>query len=81
VTFADRARAAQRLQGPPCGVRTLLETLPVAYRAEVLAAIDDPVLPAPAVADVLIADGHPVSVDKIRRHRNRGTAAGCACPR
>lgn len=77
----DRLRAASGKQGGECGMAIVLATMPADYRAVIEAAVDDKTLTGTGIRSVLIEDGYDVGVDSVRRHRKRGTAAGCKCPR
>lgn len=63
-------------KGPRCGVGLLLERLPEADRAGLLAAFADPQATGPWISKILTENGHKISVCQIGRHR-RGE---CACP-
>ena len=76
MTFAERARQAQSVKGPPCLARVWLDSLDPAYRAEVLEALADKSITTSAIIDLLRADRHDVSRSSITRHRNRGCRCG-----
>ncbi|MGZ4745696.1 MAG: hypothetical protein ACXVYY_01300 [Oryzihumus sp.] len=68
----------------PCGMVKVLTELandqPESF-SKLLAVLDNLAVPASFVADVLTKHGHQVSDQTVRRHRRRGTAGGCRCPR
>lgn len=64
-----------------CHTALILEQLDEEARSVVEAKIDDQTIHASVLADVLTRNGHPVHGDSVRRHRRRGTAGGCKCPR
>lgn len=71
-------------KGPPCTVGTYLAQLArrdAALHARVVALVDDTEVQAPRLAGALKVDGAGVSAYTLRRHRRRGTADGCKCPR
>lgn len=71
-------------RGPKCSIHTVLTRLgrdqPDAV-GPLTAAVDDEAVTARALADTLSTFGYPVKEQTVRRHRRRGTSAGCVCPR
>lgn len=73
-----------RKPGPRCGVDAAVERIRRDHpdRADqVVAAIDNPDVPANDVAVFLSQHGgRPVKGAVVRYHRRRGTVSGCSCP-
>ena len=67
--------------GPACGVAKVLDALPAATADRVRAELDDEENSSAALADMLIKVGFDVSAFTVARHRRRGHASGCRCPR
>lgn len=77
--------ATPLLAGPVCGVTAAIER--IAAESEEIAGkvrerVVDERVPATAVAEILTArTGVKVASQTVRRHRRRGAANGCRCPR
>lgn len=63
-----------------CGVARLIATLEPSDVSALMNAIDNPNISASTIADALRKNGHQLSGDSIRRHRNR-QQGGCLCSR
>lgn len=70
--------------GPECGVAAAVTRISESHpgrAAQVLDSIDNPAVPANAVAEFLTKHaGKPIKAAVIRYHRRRGSVSGCSCP-
>lgn len=69
------------MKGRPCGMKTILDQLPSDLEHQVRHAIDDPMVTAVSLAQVLTANGYDINHPAILRHRKRGDVGGCRCPK
>ncbi|CAB4218512.1 hypothetical protein UFOVP1608_34 [uncultured Caudovirales phage] len=67
--------------GMKCKTNTMLSKMEPARRSKVEAMIDDPETLLVALARILIAGGYSINSQNLSRHRRRGEANGCQCPR
>jgi hypothetical protein len=75
--LAAAIAANAKKKGTRCTVRTLLDNLPVGERADLQAALDNPIVAASAISRGLASVGYEVGQHVITRHR-RGD---CLCGR
>ena len=73
---AALAEVPRARKGPSCGVGIALEKMTDGERAAVLRAFADPDAGGPWLSKTLQANGYPISVCQIGRHRRKE----CACP-
>lgn len=82
-TALDAARQNPRTRrpGPKCAFSKVLAALPAQTAAKVALAVDDETNTSAELAEILIAAGFDISAFSVNRHRRRGEANGCRCPR
>jgi hypothetical protein len=74
----DDIREQQERTAPPkCGVARTLLALDAADAADLMAALDDPTIPATVISRALNSNGYRVADQSVNRHR-RGI---CGCDR
>lgn len=77
MSILDEIRDATRTIGGICSVGTLLASLSAEDRADLESVMPDTIaFPSRAIQRVLLARGHKIAEETIRRHR-RGD---CKCP-
>lgn len=85
MSLADELRSLRdghaSRPGPTCTVAVILAQLPEEDAAQLEAAIDNPSVSGSSIAGTLTRNGHAVSDKTVLRHRRRGSATGCRCPR
>lgn len=64
-----------------CSVLTFLKSLEETEREAVLTLIDNRDVPVTRVHQLLTEFGFKLSGQQLSRHRNRGLAIGCKCPK
>lgn len=67
--------------GPKCTVARIMEQISTADRETLERLIDNPAIPGSLIAEALTRNGHSITDKTVLRHRKRGAAAGCRCPR
>lgn len=69
--------------GVRCHVSLLLEQLPADLEPKIRAAVnaDPTMVSASSLAQLLTDNGYEIRAASINRHRHRGTATGCRCPK
>jgi hypothetical protein len=67
--------------GPQCTVTKILSQLDATDRTAAQRLIDNPDIPGSAIAEALTRNGYPIADKTVLRHRKRGEASGCRCPR
>lgn len=82
-TALDTFRSTPRTRrpGPKCAFAKVIDNLPAETAAKVSSAVDDENNAASELAELLIAAGFDISAFSVARHRRRGQANGCRCPR
>lgn len=73
-----------RRPGPRCQMGMIMERVRTEDRGgfDLLDGLmDDPQVPASAIAEALYGAGYVINSHTVNRHRKRGTARGCACPK
>ncbi|MFI1012659.1 hypothetical protein [Streptomyces sp. NPDC020965] len=68
-------------KGPPCTVGAVLTRVDEDTAAALHRILDTPTVTATAIAEVLSRHGRTVTSYTVARHRRRGNANGCRCPR
>lgn len=78
--LADEARAQQGTvsKGPVCGIRRLLSALPDEDRDDLITLLDDPMVFASVIAQVLQDRGFRIQGGTIARHRRGACSCGFA---
>ena len=71
----DDIKNAQPRKGSKCSVPALLAALDKEDRADIEAAMADPVIASTSIVAILQREGHKIGISTIQRHR-RG---GCFC--
>ena len=72
ISLVDDARSRVGRQGPPAEVVRLADTMPADLRAEFVAAVNNPDVPAAGLARALTARGYKIREQSISRFRLRG---------
>lgn len=67
--------------GPQCTVSKILSQINDDERDRLRRVIDNPGLPGSVIAGALTRNGYAVADKTVLRHRKRGTASGCRCPK
>lgn len=67
--------------GPQCTVAHIMGQLTDDERESVIRVIDNPDIPGSVIAGALTRNGYPIADKTVLRHRKRGQASGCRCPR
>ena len=68
-------------KGPPCSVGAVLATVDEETAAVLRRILDNGTISSTGIADVLSQHGRTVTGYTVARHRRRGNANGCRCPR
>ena len=69
------AAATELPKGPPCSVRSTLDSMDTESRSDLAAALADPAVPSSSISRALSAIGPKVSGQTISRHRR----SICSC--
>lgn len=80
----DLARAESRRDmypGPQCTVAKIMSLIGDDDRRYLLRLIDNPGIPGSFIAEALTRNGYRVADKTVLRHRKRGSASGCRCPK
>lgn len=68
-------------RGPQCSVGAFLDDADSDVAASLRAVLDLKSVSSVAIAEALSRHGDPVTAWTVSRHRRRGAANGCRCPR
>jgi hypothetical protein len=66
--------------GRKCRVGFLYETLPADELTVFRDLVEDKVVPATTLSEVMRRNGYDVAYGSIQRHRKRKAGSGCLCP-
>ncbi|WP_435059857.1 hypothetical protein [Streptomyces sp. bgisy060] len=79
--LAALTQAPAARKGPPCTVGSVLSTVDSTTADTLQQILDTPTVTSTAIAGVLSQHGPVIASDTVARHRRRGQANGCRCPR
>ena len=67
--------------GPQCTVARILGQITDDDREHLCRVLDNSEIPGSVIASALTRNGYPITDKTLLRHRKRGTASGCRCPK
>lgn len=67
--------------GPQCTVARIMSLITDEDRTHLTRLIDNRDIPGSVIAGALTRNGYTVADKTVLRHRKRGTASGCRCPK